>query len=1277
MKILRAILIWSVILCAVAVCSVGLALYLQWPLWLGAAIFCASVGLFLLGRFLWRLLVIVRSRSRLARQESDARRESRLQSPERTLVRRWKAAVRTLRASGLQRSGNALYVLPWYMVIGRSGSGKTTALTRSRLSSPIQNIRQDVPVPKTDSCDWFFYDNAVLVDVAGRFVEPDAKEDNGREWNTMLDQLAKYRHREGLNGLVIAIDAQRLQAPQHDALIEESRILRARIQQLIQLFDKRFPVYVLVTKCDLVYGFEGWARRFPREVLDQAMGYLADEGSPATSPSNPLDTREPRSPSATSETPHGAAHHAAFLTSAFRSIGERLRMLRLLLGERSPLGAEMLLFPQELERLKPGLDVFLAACFDKSPYLETPLLRGLFFSSGLQEGGAISTIATVPPVATHERRDDALFLKEFFGRVLPNDRGASLPVVAINSWRTATRRLGLMAWLLLCVATAVVMAAALVHDINTIHLVRDHYEPDSRTTGDIAATTRQLEALNHLLVKVDARNDSLLSQWMSGATALGKLEAALKVDYVRRYRTEGVPILERTYFQDMRIGLNPTVARRIYSGRISNLVQYINILQARVNGADRAALERMPWPGSSDPSSPLPPPLYPRLRQLSLAHIAWSPRDDAYLREQIGQLQQQLSELAYRDPELTWLSDVVTNVTDLTLSAFWRPGATAPEESVTVPAAMTVQGRAEIDALLAQMERSVADRDRLQTHRHRFESWYETQRRAAWLHFVKRFPEGQSLLRDAADWQSVLEHASVQQGPYERLLDHINREFAALPNSTLPPWLRLARQYGEQRGHTAGQTAAVIDALNAKGGKAIRETLAGAPLAGAALVDQQLKQQAAILKFHTGLEKIIRDALTSPAKAYTLAASFHATSNGPDGEPSSIKVAFDDLAAIRTSFFLDDVDSQAIWHLIAGSLDFVVRYVDRQASCVLQKDWEKGVLWPKRMAATPTQALEQMYGPQGTIWAFVDGTARPFLHRSDTHFAATETLGYQVPLADGFLPMLNSAIGRRVSQLARQQRSDAARRKEVVGIEKAQLEDSQSAIAAEQAIASLDKQIDALRGRTFVVSLAAQPTSVNEEAQMRPFSTTLSLQCASGIRTLANFNFRSTETFNWQFEQCGDTTLVIRLDDMTLTRTYPGTSGFVDFLNDFRNGSRQFVPADFPRERKRLEQLAVRAITVRYDFSGQEALRRAAAELNQLERQRQDAQAQRRRVADLRTEQAKQLVELKEQASVESVPDVDMTVPQRVGACWGLGQDTDPSHSLGAIIEAMSKQAAH
>ena len=61
----------------------------------------------------------------------------------RELQDRWKEAVETLQRSYLRKHGNPLYVLPWYLVIGESGSGKTTAIESARLSSPFAEFPAD------------------------------------------------------------------------------------------------------------------------------------------------------------------------------------------------------------------------------------------------------------------------------------------------------------------------------------------------------------------------------------------------------------------------------------------------------------------------------------------------------------------------------------------------------------------------------------------------------------------------------------------------------------------------------------------------------------------------------------------------------------------------------------------------------------------------------------------------------------------------------------------------------------------------------------------------------------------------------------------------------------------------------------------------------------------------------------------------------------------------------------------------------------------------------
>ena len=125
-------------------------------------------------------------------------------------VTSWKKAVETLRGSHLKKLGNPLYVLPWYMVIGESGSGKTTSLSSARLASPFEELGRVRGVSGTKQCDWWFFEQAVVIDTAGRYTIPVNGDRDRDEWQKFLSLLLRYRRKEPLNGLIVTVAADRL-----------------------------------------------------------------------------------------------------------------------------------------------------------------------------------------------------------------------------------------------------------------------------------------------------------------------------------------------------------------------------------------------------------------------------------------------------------------------------------------------------------------------------------------------------------------------------------------------------------------------------------------------------------------------------------------------------------------------------------------------------------------------------------------------------------------------------------------------------------------------------------------------------------------------------------------------------------------------------------------------------------------------------------------------------------------------------------------------------------
>jgi type VI secretion system protein ImpL len=1261
MKFLRKLFVWILVLVLLSLFGWALALYLAWPWWSAIAIVCGAVGLYFLYRFVRRLVVAARSRSTIALPEKEQRLRTEAMSPKAVLKRRWKAAADTLRRSALRRHGNPLDVLPWYMMVGRSGAGKTTALTRSRVSSPLQQIDRNAPIEQTANVDWWFFDDAVVIDCAGRYVESEGSAADREEWGVVLDQLARYRPHEGINGLVLAIDVRRLQQPDRDSLAEEGRALRERIEQLIRLFDKRFPIYVLVTQCDHVYGWEEWSARLEPGALDHAMGYLVN-GS-----------------------------ESGFVDQAFARIGKRLGLLRLQLAARAP-GATpaLLMFPSELENIKAGLRLFLDACFSDHPYFESPFLRGLFFSSGAQEGGAVSTLLPeLPPVPAHRASDVGLFLHDFFGRILPTDRNASLPAALVNRWRRATRHLGLTAWVALCLAAALLMAASFEHNRETVALVKETYPLDAKFVGNLDEDSDTLERISDALAVVEKRNDRWVAEWMVATSEVGELERRLQRSYVSNFQK----YIERgSYAAFQEPGANSKLsAQELRAGRIYNQVRYIHHIQRRMDGDSQSRLIELPGLLRVDPANGVKADTMRRLGRLEVSYIAWHPEDDGFLDSHLASSQAQLSQQAYAgQPPLSWVLDLPAEALlgdDVTLASFWQPltrersgpldAKSAPEiAEVRVPVAFTVAGERAINDFFDSMAASVKDRPKFERARDQFDAWYKLQRVNAWYQFAARFPAGEQLIAGEAAWRATLVRVPNGQDPYSLLVDRLRREFEPLRDDELPPWLLLARTLsrlqGEARigGVVAGnQAASLLSSINAVGGRALQQVSASLPQGRDTLRrDLTLRQQ--LRQYDAGLDAVMREALDGAGRALPLAADFHAYGVDAAVQSSKLRVAADAMSELKKGSGFDGPEAVVVWRLASGPLHLLLSYVGQQASCALQKDWETSVMFPLQSATSMTQIMDQLFGAQGTVWAFADGPAKPFLQRNATRFSMVETLGYTLPVTPAFLPMLNGAVNKRVEQMVSQQNLEVAQRKRAADAEKRQLASSQELQAVEARIAEAKQKADALRAAALPLTITAQPTGVNPEATVKPYLTTLTLKCAAAAKVINNFNFPVTEQVAWSAAQCGEASLEIRIGDLALTRRYPGATGVVDFVNEFRDGSHDFGVLDFPQSRAKLEALKVGKISVRYDLQGQEELLKAVAQATQLAGEQADLGAEKQRLSAQQLTQAQALVDIRAPGA-QGEPLLQVSVPPRIGGCWSAESRSNSPQTLQAMFNAL------
>src|SRR5688572_7116686 len=116
--------------------------------------------------------------------------------------------------------GKDFYSLPWYVMIGEPGSGKTEAIRHSDLRFPetLQDMLQGTG--GTYSMDWWFTNQAVLLDTAGAMLmNPEATQ----RFEEFLKLLRTYRPDCPVNGIILAIPVDSLLADNPAKLEEKAK----------------------------------------------------------------------------------------------------------------------------------------------------------------------------------------------------------------------------------------------------------------------------------------------------------------------------------------------------------------------------------------------------------------------------------------------------------------------------------------------------------------------------------------------------------------------------------------------------------------------------------------------------------------------------------------------------------------------------------------------------------------------------------------------------------------------------------------------------------------------------------------------------------------------------------------------------------------------------------------------------------------------------------------------------------------------------------------------
>jgi hypothetical protein len=265
------------------------------------------------------------------------------------------------------------YELPFYLLVGEPQSGKSVLLQNSDLHFPFGQNKLS-GIGGTRGCDWWFTEEAVILDLAGRLFTHEGGVADQVEWEAFLDLLTNFRPICPANGILLVVPCDSLLTDSPDAARQKANKIQAALLTLAKKLEAQLPIYLVLTKADKIFGFAESVHRLDAPKRHEMFGWsrAADKVDAA------FDMEEAR--------------------GGFREMVGRARVLRsemmssAMIPEALSEIDRMYAFPDELAALEEPLDIYLRRVFTDSGLSDRLSFRGIYLTSGLQAGVPIARV---------------------------------------------------------------------------------------------------------------------------------------------------------------------------------------------------------------------------------------------------------------------------------------------------------------------------------------------------------------------------------------------------------------------------------------------------------------------------------------------------------------------------------------------------------------------------------------------------------------------------------------------------------------------------------------------------------------------------------------------------------------------------------------------------------------------------------------------------------------------------------------------------------------------
>lgn len=352
----------------------------------------------------------------------------------------------------LRKAGKNVYEIPWFLLAGQAGAGKTEAIRRSHSKEDFPPGLNDLMqgVGGTLNMNWWFANKAIILDTAGRIFEEKIHAGQSNEWLEFLKMLKRARKNMPINGFILTIPADSLIRDSINEIEQKASHIAEQLTVVQNTLGVRFPVFVLISKTDFIPGFREFVENVSEPRLQQQMlGW-----------SNPKHLDEPFAPEQVE----------SYLSGVIDKL--KKRRLTYMLDPHPQNGGKriddldaLFTFPYHLKSAVPNLQRYLEIVFSLNPWSDKPLfIRGIYFTSSLQQGEALDqAIASVMGKDLGEmalssfKKETPLFLRDMFFDKVYREYGL---VTSARKVSAAMRRRALLFGSFGVLAVGAILAAA-------------------------------------------------------------------------------------------------------------------------------------------------------------------------------------------------------------------------------------------------------------------------------------------------------------------------------------------------------------------------------------------------------------------------------------------------------------------------------------------------------------------------------------------------------------------------------------------------------------------------------------------------------------------------------------------------------------------------------------------------------------------------------------------------------------------------------------------------